>query len=384
MAASRIFLVAGEQSGDNLGAALIGALRARRPELEFFGIAGPAMRAAGCQAVGNSEALAVMGLVEVLSHLPRLWRLRRAALRAARAGRAEVFIGIDSPEFNLSLARELHRRGVATVQYVSPQVWAWRGGRVTGMARILDLVLCLLPFEPEFYARARLPARFVGHPLADQIPMEPDRAAARVSLALPAGATVLALLPGSRRAEVQRLAADFLAAASWLDARRPGLLCIAPAANASARALLERAALRFPELPLRITDGQAQTVLAASDVVLVASGTAALETLLSKRPMVVAYRVGWVTAWLLRRLRLIKSAFFAQPNLLAGRLIVPELAQEAVTPERLGREALAWLEDPARTAASVAEFRRIHALLARGAAAEAASAVLELIDARPA
>jgi lipid-A-disaccharide synthase len=378
-----IVIVAGETSGDNLAAALIQALRARRPELTFAGIAGPAMARAGCTAWTPSEALAVMGLFEVVRHLPQLLALSTATAARALAARPLLFVGVDAPEFNLRLAARLHRAGVPTVQYVSPQVWAWRQGRVRRMAGTLDLVLCLLPFEKRFYDAAGLPAEFVGHPLADRLPLEPDRAGARARLGLPPNATVVALLPGSRRGEVLRLADDFIGAAGWLASRRPGTLFVAPMANPAARVLFARALATARGAPeVLVTDGAAEIALSAADCALVASGTATLETLLCKRPMVVAYRLGAATAGLLRVLGLMKAPFFAQPNLLAGRELVPELFQEAVTPERLGAELLRWLEDPPRAAAAVAEFHRIHLELRRGASARAADAVLGLLERR--
>jgi lipid-A-disaccharide synthase len=380
----RIVLVAGETSGDNLGAALIAALRARRPGLSFEGIAGPRMAAAGCTAWASAERLAVMGLFEILRHLPGLLALRRSAVARTLTAAPAAFIGIDAPEFNLSLAARLHRRGVRTVQYVSPQVWAWRQGRVARMARTLDLVLCLLPFEKRFYDGVGLRAEFVGHPLADRLPLVPDRAGARAELGLPAEATVVAILPGSRRGEVERLAPDFIGAARWLAARRPGVRFVAPMANASARALFAAALERRGSgLEVLLTDGAADRSLAACDCALVTSGTATLEALLCKRPMVVAYRTGAATAALVRLLGLIKAPFFAQPNLLAGRLVVPELFQAQVTPERLGQELLAWLADPPRVAAVEAQFRTIHEGLRRGASERAAEAILALIDAPP-
>jgi lipid-A-disaccharide synthase len=385
VAEGRIVMVAGEISGDNLAAALIRALRARRPALEFEGIAGPAMVAAGCRAWEHSERLAVMGLFEVLTHLPRLWRLRRAVLDRTRAARPLAYIGVDAPEFNLGIAARLHADGLATVQYVSPQVWAWRQGRVRRMAETLDLVLCLLPFEKRFYEGAGLAAEFVGHPLADRIPLDPDRGAARARLGLEAGAPLVALLPGSRRGEVERLADDFLGAAAWLAAERAGVRFVAPMANAAAREIFERRrSAAYPGLAVTLIDGEAQVALAAADCVLVASGTATLETLLCKRPMVVAYRLGRATAAVIRALGIMKAPFFAQPNLLAGRCVVPELFQEEVTPARLGAELAAWLDDPPRAAAAAAEFRRIHAELRQGASERAADAVLALIDRRAA
>ncbi|MGH8309985.1 MAG: lipid-A-disaccharide synthase, partial [Steroidobacteraceae bacterium] len=282
----RVGLVAGEASGDQLGAALIAALRARMPDVQCFGVAGPKMLAQGCAAWENADQLAVMGLAEVLRHLPRLLRLRARLVARFLAARPHVFVGIDAPEFNLGLARRLKRTGIPTVQYVSPQVWAWRQARVRTMGNAVDLVLCLLPFETDFYARHGVRARFVGHPLADQIPLAPDRAAARAALGIGADVELFALLPGSRVGEVERLAGAFLDAAAAVAARRPHARFIAPMASPAARRVFESFARRSAVRDrVRIVDGDAHRVLAASDAVLVASGTATLETLLSKRPM---------------------------------------------------------------------------------------------------
>jgi lipid-A-disaccharide synthase len=338
------------------------------------------MQAEGCECWEPAESLAVMGLFEVLSHLPRLLALRARIRDRVLGERPDVFVGIDAPEFNLNLAPALHAAGIPTVQYVSPQVWAWRQGRVARMARFLDLVLCLLPFEKRFYAEHGLAAEFVGHPLADQVPLVPDRAAARSALGLAADGEVVAVLPGSRRGEVARLAADFAGAVARLAARRPGVAFVAPMAGPRARAAFEAAlAAHAPGVAVRLTDGEAQRALAAADVVLVASGTATLETLLSKRPMVVAYRLGGLTAWLLRSFGLMKAPFFAQPNLLAGRGVVPEVFQEDVTPERLVGELERWLDAPAEREALVATFEAIHLELRRDASARAAEAVLRLV-----
>lgn len=378
----RIALVAGEQSGDQLGAALIRELRARTPEAGFMGIAGARMIAEGCECWERSEQLAVMGLVEVLRHLPGLLRLRSRTARRLLETRPDVFIGIDAPEFNLGLARRLRAAGLRTVQYVSPQVWAWRPGRVHTIAEAVDLVLCLLPFEQAFYTQAGVRAEFVGHPLADQIPMTPEGGAARAELGLD-GRPVVAVLPGSRLGEVARLGEDFAATLAWLATRRPDLQFVAAMASASVRARFEDALQRWaPGVAVRVTDGGAQLALAAADVVLVASGTATLEAMLSKRPMVVAYRLSALTSWLVRRFRLMRAPYFAQPNLLAGRVVVPELFQEQVTPEALGSALLAQLDDPAGRAALARVFTDLHLKLRRNASARAADAVLSLIPGR--
>ncbi|MDE2138799.1 MAG: lipid-A-disaccharide synthase [Gammaproteobacteria bacterium] len=382
----RVAIVAGEHSGDQLGAALIEALRARVPRLQCFGVAGPKMVAAGCEAWAGADSIAVMGLAEVVRHLPRLLRLRAGLTRRFLAARPDVFIGIDSPEFNLTLAGRLKRAGIRTVQYVSPQVWAWRQGRVRTIGRDCDLVLCLLPFESAFYAEHAVRAEFVGHPLADQIPLEVDRGAARAALGIAADARVVALLPGSRMFEVAHLAAPFIAATAWLRARRPELQFIAPMASAALRERFAKELAQGAEnTGIRLVDGQAQRVLAAADVVLVASGTATLETLLSGKPMVVAYKVSWLTYFLVRTLGLVKVPYFSQPNLLAGRRLVPEFEQRAVTGAALGAALLRELEalaDPAAAAALHAEFTRIHRELRRGGATRAAQAVLECLGPR--
>jgi lipid-A-disaccharide synthase len=380
--ALRVALVAGEASGDTLGADLIAALRRLVPRARFFGVAGPKMLAAGCEAWESAESLAVMGLFEILRDLPRLHRLR-ARLRASfQSAAPHVFVGIDAPEFNLRLARDLHAAGIPTVQYVSPQVWAWRQGRVRRMHESVDLVLCLLPFEKRFYDAQGMRAEFVGHPLADAIPLEVDRAAARRALGLAPGGTLIALLPGSRRGEVARLGADFAAIARWLAHERPQIRFIAPMASAATRAIFARALEQHaPLVPVRLLDGEAQRALIAADVALIASGTASLEAALCKRPMVVVYRLGAMTAWVLRRLNLVKSRFFAQPNLLADRRIVGEYFQEAIVPESIGAELLMWLDDAERRAALEQEFSRIHTELKRGAGRRAAQAILELLGA---
>ena len=376
----RVGIVAGESSGDQLGAALIVALRERVSQLECFGVAGPKMIAAGCAAWAGAEELAVMGLTEVVRHLPRLLSLRATLTSRFLAARPDVFVGIDAPEFNLGLAKRLHGQGLKTVQYVSPQVWAWRQGRVRNIGRACDLVLCLLPFETAFYSRHGVPAVFVGHPLADQIPLDVDRPGARAALGLQPTATVVALLPGSRVGEIDRLAADFLRAAVWLAERRPELRFIAPMATARAREAFASKQAEVAGAPkVLLLEGRAQEALAACDAAIVASGTATLETLLSRRPMVVAYRLGALTAFLLRRLRLVKVPYFSQPNLLVGRSLVPELLQEQVSGAALGEALLGRLNDRSYLRELDDEFRKVHETLRGGAAARAADAILELL-----
>jgi lipid-A-disaccharide synthase len=381
----RIALVAGEASGDTLGAALIEALHRRFPAAEFAGIAGPKMRAAGCTAWHDIDELAVMGLTEVLTHLPRLMRLRAALRRQILEWRPDVFVGVDYKEFNLGLARQLKRAGLTTVQYVSPQVWAWRQGRVRTIGESVDLVLCLFPFEPDFYREHGVRAAFVGHPLADQIPAQVDRAAARAELGIDAGQRVLAVLPGSRRAEVERLAEVFAGAAELLATRFSGLVSIAPMVTPALKELFAaRCAEHAPTAAVRLLDGQARLALAAADVVLVASGTATLETALSGRPMVVAYKLGFITAFLLRTLGLVKIRHFSQPNLLAGKELVPEFFQEAASASNLADALAHWLDHPADVAEVQRAFEAIHARLRCNGAERAAAEIGDLLEARTA
>jgi lipid-A-disaccharide synthase len=379
----RVGLVAGEASGDTLGADLINALRRLAPDTQFFGVAGPKMQTAGCETWEPAESLAVMGLFEIVLDLPRLLRLRARVRTRFLAARPDVFVGIDAPEFNLRLARDLRGAGIPTVQYVSPQVWAWRQSRARSIHESVDLVLCLLPFEKRFYDEHGMRAEFVGHPLADAIPMTVDRQAARAALKIDANAHVVALLPGSRRGEVARLAEEFAATARWLAAQRPQLVFIAPMASYAAREIFSQALQRHaPALEVKLIEGCAQTALIAADVVMVASGTASLEAALCKRPMVVVYRLGAMTAWILRRLKLVKTKFFAQPNLLADRRVVGEYFQEEIVPESIGAELLMWLDDAERRSGLEQVFSRIHADLRRDAGTRAAQAIVALLSSR--
>ncbi len=388
MEALRVAIVAGEHSGDALGAALIQALRTELGgrELQVRGVAGPAMRAAGCEALADAHELAVMGLIEPLRHLPRLLALRARLLRELREFRPQVFIGVDAPAFNLTLAGQFRAHGIRTVQYVSPQIWAWRQGRARKIARRCDLVLCLLPFEPAFYERYAVQAQFVGHPLADQVPLEPDRAAARAALGLSA-APVLALLPGSRLGEVERLAVPFIESAAALAQAHPELQVIAAMANPAVRAQFDGALARLAgqkrlaALPeMRILDGQARTALTAADVTLVASGTASLEALLCRCPMVVAYRVSGLTAMLVRTLRLVRLPRFSLPNLLAGETLAPEFFQEAASADNLWPAAEQLLTDEVRRDYLLRRFRDVHETLRADGATRAARAVLALLQ----
>ncbi len=379
----KIALVAGEASGDQLGAGLIAELRARFPDAEFAGIGGPAMRAAGFDAWHDSQELAVMGLAEVLAHLPRLLRLRWRLRRRVLAWQPDVFIGIDAPDFNLGVEHWLKRRGVRTVHYVSPSVWAWREERAAKIGDSADRVLCLFPMEPPIYAKHAVDARFVGHPLADAIAMEPDRRAARDALAIPEHGPVLALLPGSRLGEIAKMLPVFLDAAELIAQRIPALQILLPAANAQCEAAIRELLLPQPKLAarVRVLDGGAQRAMIASDVVLLASGTAALEAMLCKRPMVIGHRISPTTYRIVTRLGLLKSRFVSLPNVLADAPLVPELLQHDCTPEKLAAACLRWFGQPDMTDALLPRFAELHAQLRCDASARAADAVAELIAA---
>jgi lipid-A-disaccharide synthase len=375
----RIALVAGEASGDLLGAGLIRALKRLHPDATFEGMAGPAMRAEGCVAHWSHDRIAVMGLVEVLAKLPQLLALRREIAAKLLADPPDVFVGIDAPDFNLGLERRLRAAGLRTVHYVSPTVWAWRPGRVAGIAAAADRVLCLFPFEPQHYAGHPTQALFVGHPAADELRPSADRVAARRALGLPSSGPLLAVLPGSRAGEVGRLGAAFAGALARVARAHPGLCIAAPMVDA-ARAEAFRAALarHAAGLEVQLLDGRSRELLAAADLALVASGTATLETMLVGTPMVVGYRLAPLTMFLLRAFRLVATTRFALPNILAGRAIVPELMQEDCTAEKLAAALGVLLDDADARAAQRREFDALRAELAVGADSRAALAVAEL------
>ncbi|AJC45238.1 lipid-A-disaccharide synthase [Xanthomonas sacchari] len=380
----RIALVAGEASGDLLGAGLIDALRARYPDAEFAGVGGEAMRQAGCQTWFDASELAVMGLLEVLRHLPRLLKLRRALRERLLAWHPDVFVGIDAPDFNLGVERWLKQRGLRTVHYVSPSVWAWREQRAAKIGASADRVLCLFPMEPPIYAKHGVDARFVGHPMADAIALHEDRGAARASLGVAADVPVLAVLPGSRLGEIGKLGDTFFAAAAQVLQQLPHARVLVPAANAACKALIEEQLARsaLPAAATRVLDGHARAALLAADAVLLASGTATLEAMLVKRPMVVGYKVAPLTYRIVKALGLLKVDRYALPNILAGHDLAPELMQDACTPDALAAALLHWLRNPQAVAALQPEYERLHLLLRQDASARAADAVLELLEGR--
>ncbi|GAB2492213.1 lipid-A-disaccharide synthase [Arenimonas alkanexedens] len=376
----RIAIVAGEASGDLLASGLLRELRLRFPSAEFAGVGGEHLRAAGLDAWHDCSELAVMGLAEVLRHLPRLLRLRRSLRERLLQWRPDVFIGVDAPDFNLGLERSLKRAGIRTVHYVSPSVWAWREGRAAKIGRSADRVLCLFPMEPPIYARHGVNARFVGHPLADAFPLEPDRAGARERLGLPAEAPVLAVLPGSRLGEIDRLFPEFIEAARLVTVQVPGLAVVVPAANPDCRAAIERILATQPLANVLVTKGKAHDAMIASDVVLLASGTAALEGLLAKRPMVVGYRISALTYRIVMLLGMMRVNRYSLPNVLANEPIVPELMQQDCTPENLSAAVMQWFRQPDARAALLPRYLAIHHKLRCNASSAAADAVAELLS----
>jgi lipid-A-disaccharide synthase len=377
----RIAIVAGEVSGDRLGAGLIRAVHARHPEIRFAGIAGPLMQAAGAEAWRRSDELAVMGLAEVVRHLPRLRRIIRELEARLLADPPDLYIGIDAPDFNLRIERTVRAAGIPTVHYVSPSVWAWRSGRVRVLREACDQVLCLLPFEADFLHRHQVPAVFVGHPLADELPADPDPLAARRQLGLTGPGRVLAIMPGSRGGELERLGTVFAETARWLQMRLPDISFIAPMATP---ALRSRFAAQWQQatggLPIQLIDGQSHTAMAAADAILLASGTATLEAMLLNRPMVVAYRISPLSYALVKLFRLIHVQYMALPNLLADQRLVPEFVQGQVEPEALGAALLELLEDSGSRQALSERFRELGTTLRHAASERAADTVLAMLE----
>ena len=371
---AQLGMVAGEASGDLLASLLLQGLRARWPGLEAAGVGGPKMAAQGFDAWWPSDELAVFGYVDALKNLPRLLWLRQRLYQRMVARQPQVFIGVDAPDFNFTLERRLRAAGLRTAHFVCPSIWAWRPERVHTLAAAADLVLCLFPFEPELLARHGVPAVFVGHPLAQAIPMVPPRAAARAALGLTEEATVVALLPGSRRGEIAHIAPTVVQAARLLAAGRPGLQLLLPAAPG----LKGQLAPLCAGLPITLLEGRAHEALAAADAAIVASGTATLEAALYKCPMVITYQVAPLN-WRLMRGKALQP-WFGLPNILSGEFVVPERIQHEATPERLAADVLAWLDDAPRAAALRERFAALHASLRRDTAKEASDAIATLIQ----
>lgn len=371
----RVVLCAGEASGDWLAAGLMQALRERVPDVRFEGIAGPRMQALGCRSLYPMERLSVMGLVEVAGRYLEIWLKRRELGRQFIDDPPDVFVGVDAPDFNLALERRLRDAGIPTVHYVSPSVWAWREYRVKKIRRAVDRLLVVFPFEKAFYARHGMDTVFVGHHLADEIDPSADASAARSTLGLPQRGEIVALLPGSRMSEASRLSELLVATTRWLLARRPSLRFVVPTASDEIRECFAAAMARQGgELPVSLVNGHSHEAMAASNLVVLASGTASLEALLLKRPMVITYKTHPLT-WAIGR-RLLNVAHVGLPNLLAGESLVPELLQQHATPSMVGASALAMLDSPALLGRLRERFAGIHASLACDASRRAAEAVL--------
>lgn len=376
-------MVAGEASGDLLAGALLAACRQRWPRLQAVGIGGPAMQAEGFEAWWPQQKLAVRGYVEVLPHLRELLAMRKQLKHRLLASPPDLFIGVDAPDFNLDLEIALRQRGVPTLHFISPSFWAWRARKVDKLRAAADHVLCIFPFEPDLLAKLGVPATFVGHPLASLIPMVPDRMAARQSLGLPQDEPVVALLPGSRLAEIRHLAPRFFRAAALLARQRPALRFVVPVL-AALRPAVEQAAREAGwsgpgAQVLHFVDGRSHAVLAACDAALVASGTATLEAALFKRPMVIAYHMPWLSWQIMRRKQL--QPWVGLPNILSGEFVVPELLQEHATPEALAQAVAHWLDHPAEAAALAVRFEQLHRSLHRDTARLACDAIEKIIAA---
>ena len=375
----RIGIIAGEVSGDILAAGLMRHLKQIHPDCEFVGIAGPRMQELGIETLFEMEELSVMGLVEVLGRLLRLLQVRRQIIRYFKENPPDIFIGVDAPDFNIGVELKLKQAGIKTIHYVSPSVWAWRQSRIHKIKAATDMVLAFLPFEKAFYDQHNAPCRFVGHTMADAIPLTSPVAPARELLGLKLDAPVLAVLPGSRGGEVEMLAPPFLQACQLLSAQYPTLQFVVPLVNARRREQFESIKQQIaPELPMTLVDGQARQVMTSADVILLASGTATLEAMLVKRPMVVAYKVKPLTFWIGEKL--VKIRTFSLPNLLAGRKLVPELIQPDCTPDKLAAAVSGYLLQDNQ--ALLNEFTHLHELIRCDADKQAAQAVLDVLQGR--
>ncbi|MFZ3088375.1 MAG: lipid-A-disaccharide synthase [Methylotenera sp.] len=371
----RIGIVAGEASGDLLGSHLIQALKQKRPDLEFIGIAGPKMMREGARSLFPIERLSVRGYLEVIKHLWGLLKLRRQLLNYFLDNPPDLFIGIDAPDFNFWLEKKLKNKGIKTIHYVSPSIWAWRKNRIKKIKKAVTQVLALFPFEPALYQAEGIPVSYVGHPLADILPMEPDVAAAREILKLEGSALVIAMLPGSRQGEVQQHADLFVQTAKRIYAEHPHAIFLVPLITRKTRQIFEQAIYKEHEpLPIQVLFGHAHDAMEAANVVIVASGTATLEAALLKKPMVITYRMSKLSWQLLKRMRL--QPYVGLPNILAGKLVVPELLQDDATPDKLAEAALTLIADADKLAEIKKEFTDIHHSLRQNTAEKAAAAIL--------
>lgn len=378
-----IALVAGEVSGDILGAGLIRALKVKYPNAHFVGIAGERMIAEGCETLVDMEEIAVMGLAEIVKHLPRLLKIRKMVVETMSAQKPDIFIGIDAPEFNLYVEDKLKAQGIKTVHYVSPSVWAWRQKRIYKIARATDLVLAFLPFEKAFYDRFNVPCRFVGHTMADSIPLKPNRHEACNVLNIDEKQRYMAILVGSRSAEVELLSTPFLQTALRLKEKFPDLKFLVPLINQKRRQQFEQFKARLaPDLDMILLDGNARQAMIAAEVTLLASGTAALECMLCKSPMVVGYRMKSLTYFLAKHL--VKTPYISLPNLLADEMLVPEMIQEDCTVEKLTEKLIPYLEQDESAVQNrhvlIQRFTDLHQQIQCDADKQAAQAVIDLLE----
>ncbi|VXB90451.1 tetraacyldisaccharide-1-P synthase [Burkholderia sp. 8Y] len=379
--APRIAMVAGEPSGDLLAASLLKGLQERLPAAtRYSGIGGPRMTATGFEAHWPMDKLTVRGYVEALRHIPEILGIRNELKRQLLADPPSVFIGVDAPDFNFGLEQPLREAGIPTVHFVCPSIWAWRGGRIKKIAKAVDHMLCVFPFETALLAKAGVAASYVGHPLADEIPLEPDTAGARRELGIAQGGPVIAVLPGSRRSEIALIGPTFFDAMELMQLREPGVRFLMPAANPALRELLQPLVEAHPNLSLTITDGRAQTAMTAADAILVKSGTVTLEAALLKKPMVISYKVPWLTGQIMKRQGYLP--YVGLPNILAGRFVVPEILQHFATPEALADATLKQLNDDANRRTLTEIFTEMHIALRQNTSQRAAEAVARVLDTR--
>ena len=377
----RVAMVAGEPSGDLLAASLLGGLNERLPAgTQFNGIGGPRMTAAGFDAHWPMDKLTVRGYVEALKHIPEILGIRNELKRQLLAEPPSVFIGVDAPDFNFGLEHALRDAGIPTVHFVCPSIWAWRGGRIKKIVKALDHMLCVFPFETALMEKAGIASTYVGHPLADEIPLVPDVEGARRALGLPEGGPIIAVLPGSRRSEIALIGPTFFDAMELMQRREPGVRFVMPAANAGLRELLQPLVAAHPNLALTITEGNAQVAMTAADAILVKSGTVTLEAALLKKPMVISYKVPWLTGQIMQRQGYLP--YVGLPNILAGRFVVPEILQHFATPEALADATLQQLNDEANRATLTEIFTEMHHALRQNTAQRASEAVAQVLETR--
>jgi lipid-A-disaccharide synthase len=377
----RVAMVAGEPSGDLLAASLLEGLNERLPAgTQFNGIGGPRMKAAGFDAHWPMDKLTVRGYVEALKHIPEILGIRNELKRQLLAEPPSVFIGVDAPDFNFGLEHALRDAGIPTVHFVCPSIWAWRGGRIKKIVKAVDHMLCVFPFEPALMEKAGIASTYVGHPLADEIPLVPDVEGARRALGLPEGGPIIAVLPGSRRSEIALIGPTFFDAMELMQLREPGVRFEMPAATAALRELLQPLVDAHPNLSLTITEGKAQVAMTAADAILVKSGTVTLEAALLKKPMVISYKVPWLTGQIMQRQGYLP--YVGLPNILAGRFVVPEILQHFATPEALADATLKQLNDDANRATLTEIFTEMHHALRQNTAQRAAEAVAQVLETR--